>query len=351
MTMQSSTHWQGYCGSYDVHIDDRGSYYEMHYSASGYGTGFSLTKGATGPVGTYNSSCYGTPQSAVTTLVVVDITPPTVTSFVIPPTSTSTTVSISTFTATDNIAVTGYLLTESSSTPLVGDSGWTGTAPTTYTFSSAGSKTLYAWAKDAAGNISVSANASVTITLADVIPPDVTFNLPETASSLTVNITTFTATDNVGVVGYNVNETATPPTQGSGDWSVTPPTSYTFGAEGLQTLYAFAIDAAGNPSVVSMDSVTITLPLTWSSSGFSDWNSAVSYCANLAPSGTWRLPTKEELEAAFASRPGDFMTFTTYWSGTEYDVNSAWYAWNITGQPTTFGYQPKVNSSMYHCVQ
>jgi len=48
---------------------------------------------------------------------------------------------------------------------LAGDSDWSLSAPTTYTFTTAGSKTLYAWAKDEAGNVSTSLNDSVVITL------------------------------------------------------------------------------------------------------------------------------------------------------------------------------------------
>jgi len=94
-----------------------------------------------------------------------DTTPPQVTAFAIPGTAASLTVPISTFTATDNVGVTGYALSESNSAP---GSGWAGSAPTSYTFATAGSKTLYAWAKDVVGNVSPSRNASVTITL----PPD-----------------------------------------------------------------------------------------------------------------------------------------------------------------------------------
>ena len=90
---------------------------------------------------------------------------PTITSFTIPSTATSLTVSISTFTATDNVGVTGYMATTTSSAPSASDSTWQGSAPTSYTFSSAGAKTLYAWVKDAAGNVSVSTSAPVTITL------------------------------------------------------------------------------------------------------------------------------------------------------------------------------------------
>jgi len=105
----------------------------------------------------------GDPSSTPTTPS--DTTPPTVTGFTIPSTSTSLTVPITTFTATDNVAATGYLVTETASTPSSTAAGWSPIVPGSYTAASQGSKTLYAWAKDAAGNISASRSASVTITL------------------------------------------------------------------------------------------------------------------------------------------------------------------------------------------
>ena len=42
--------------------------------------------------------------------------------------------------------------------------GWSPSSPGTYRFTTAGSKTLYAWVKDASGNVSTSRRASVTIT-------------------------------------------------------------------------------------------------------------------------------------------------------------------------------------------
>ena len=93
-----------------------------------------------------------------------DATLPTVTNFVIPSTSTSLTVAITTFTATDNVEVTGYMVNESSTKPSASATGWSGSVPTSYTCSSSGAKTLYAWAKDTAGNVSASRSDSVTIT-------------------------------------------------------------------------------------------------------------------------------------------------------------------------------------------
>ena len=190
-------------------------------------------------------------------VTVTDTTSPTVTSLSIPSTSSSLTVPINSFVATDDYLVTGYLLTESSSAPLASDGGWSGTAPTSYTFSSQGSKTLYAWAKDAAGNVSTSMNGSVAV---DTSAPTITaFTIPSTASSLTVSISSFTATDTVGVTGYLLTESSSAPLASDGGWSGTAPTSYMFGTEGSKTLYAWAKDAMGNVSSSLSASTNITL--------------------------------------------------------------------------------------------
>ena len=190
-----------------------------------------------------------------------DATPPVVADFIIPSTAETLTVPITSFIATDNVGVTGYMVTETSTAPLSTAPGWSATAPTAHTFATEGSKTLYAWAKDAAGNVSVSLSASVDITLADATPPEVTeFIIPSTATMLTVSITSFIATDNMGVTGYMVTETSTAPLSTAPGWSATAPTSYTFGTEGSKTLYAWAKDAAGNVSAGVSASVVITLP-------------------------------------------------------------------------------------------
>jgi hypothetical protein len=96
--------------------------------------------------------------------LVSDATLPTVDAFTLPTlTQNSLTIPVSSFTASDDIGVTGYMLTESSTPPAAGDSGWSSSAPTEYTFSNDGDKILYAWAKDAAGNVSTGLNASVSV--------------------------------------------------------------------------------------------------------------------------------------------------------------------------------------------
>ena len=107
----------------------------------------------------------------VFTATTKDTTPPTVTAFTVPVTASTLTVGITTLTATDDVAVTGYLVNESAAAPSATAAGWSAAAPSSYTFATAGTKTLYAWAKDAAGNVSRSMSASVVVTLASVPEP------------------------------------------------------------------------------------------------------------------------------------------------------------------------------------
>jgi len=202
-------------------------------------------------------------QSANVAITLPDTTPPTVTSFSIPSTSTSLTIPITSFTATDNVGVSSYLVTDTSATPSATASGWNASAPTSYAFTSAGTKTLYAWAKDAAGNISASRSASVTVTLpSDNVPPDITsFSMPSTSSSLTVRITAFTATDNVGVTSYLIKARPATPSVSSAKWRATAPKRRKFSTGGIKTLYAWAKDAAGNISARGSATVNITLPI------------------------------------------------------------------------------------------
>jgi hypothetical protein len=160
------------------------------------------------------------------------------------------------------VGVTGYLLTESSTKPAASAAGWTASSPSSYAFGSAGAKTLYAWAKDAAGNVSNSKSASTTITVppaTDTIPPTITsFTLPPTSASLTVAITSFSASDNAAVAGYLVTESSTKPGSDGAGWKSSAPASYTFGTAGAKVLYGWAKDAAGNVSNAKSAQTTIT---------------------------------------------------------------------------------------------
>ncbi|HBI16634.1 MAG TPA: hypothetical protein DDY52_00525 [Candidatus Moranbacteria bacterium] len=191
----------------------------------------------------------------------IDVTAPIISNLTIPSTATTLVVPITTFNATDNVAVAGYLLTESATTPSDGASGWSVNAPSNYTFSSDGIKTLYAWAKDADGNVSESLNASITVTLADTTSPLVTtFNISSVIyETLIIPIVTFTATDIIGVTGYMVTESSFAPSAGASEWSSNAPINYTCSSAGEKTLYAWAKDAEGNISDNLSDNVTIII--------------------------------------------------------------------------------------------
>lgn len=130
---------------------------------------------------------------------------PTVTNFEIPETSASLTVPITTFTAIDGIAVTGFYVSESDLTPNMDDSSWISSAPVAYVFASSGSKTLYAWVKDALGNVSSNPRSdSVDIVLDDVTAPVLSNGLPVgTLGSDTNSVTLSLVTDESAVCRFS----------------------------------------------------------------------------------------------------------------------------------------------------
>ena len=98
----------------------------------------------------------------VAAFTATDIDPPVFTTFALPTTSSTLTVQV-TIDAKDNAGVTGYFLSENGATPGIGAPGWSATLPTTFTFAGRGPRTLFAWVRDAAGNLSARSSADVTI--------------------------------------------------------------------------------------------------------------------------------------------------------------------------------------------
>ena len=194
----------------------------------------------------------------------VDTTPPAVTAFSTPSNFNSLTVPITVLSASDNLAVTGYLVTPFPALPALTVSGWSATPPVNYTFGSAGSKTIYAWARDAAGNVSASWSAAVSV---DTTPPSVTaFSMPPTNNGLTVPVI-LSATDNLAVTGFLISESSLAPSASAGGWISTPPISFKLSAVGSHTLYAFAKDLAGNVSAPVSATVSVTFTVTVQNGG------------------------------------------------------------------------------------
>jgi hypothetical protein len=185
---------------------------------------------------------------------VVDITPPEITLFT-PATITPTaqvTIPIN-LTGTDDIGITRWMITTDATQPLPGGPGWSATQPTTYTFTSGyGIYDLYAWARDAAGNVSIAAVAShLTVAYEDTAAPNITsFFTGTNPTDNPVIPLTITDNDNVGITGWMIIiDDPNPPAAASPGWSASRPASYTISTGyGTYELYVWAKDLAGNVS-------------------------------------------------------------------------------------------------------
>lgn len=104
----------------------------------------------------FNGTGFGGSDIGAFDVSAADSTAPTVTAFTIntPNITGSTVFTINSFTASDNVGVTHYMVTTSSTPPLANDAGWLSSAPGTHNVQSYGNYTLYPWVKDAAGNVS-----------------------------------------------------------------------------------------------------------------------------------------------------------------------------------------------------
>ena len=161
--------------------------------------------------------------------------------------------------------VTGYYLSEDSTamsgvtTPTFTSVSSTQIYSATVSFTLSegeGSKTVYVWYKDAAGNISSPASDSIILDIS--IPASAQVQVNDGSGSISTSQVeiTISATDNYGIIGYRVSENSETPE--SMDYFnildapvVSLNKSYTFNltySGGTKTLYAWFIDEAGNIS-------------------------------------------------------------------------------------------------------
>jgi hypothetical protein len=190
----------------------------------------------------------------------LDVVAPTVSTFTVTSPSSSLNVPVTAFTATDNIGVTGYLITTTNlPKPGAGDPGWSGTG--TFTAASDGTYTLYPWAKDAAGNVSAEFATPRTVTV-DTTPPSVTVNQAagqvDPANSSPVNFTvvfseSVTGFNNADVtIGGTAGGTKTAVVTGSGaTYNVAVSGMTTSGTVTVGVIAGAAADPAGNASTAS----------------------------------------------------------------------------------------------------
>ena len=184
-----------------------------------------------------------------------DGTAPTITSFLVNSSSNSLDIPINAFTASDNIGVTGYLITTSSTAPAPGAAGWSGAAPATYTVASVGSYTLYPWAKDATGNVSAVFGSPASVSI-DMTSPTVG-SIVRVGEALTnASSVDFTVTFSEAVTAIDVNDFATIETDTLTGTSVTE-------VSGSGTTYTITVDTgsgAGTLWLEMPDTATITDP-------------------------------------------------------------------------------------------
>jgi len=164
--------------------------------------------------------------------------------------------------ATDNVGVTGYYVSSSSTKPSLSDSGWKSVASTTnYTGTASytlingdGSKTLYVWYKDNSGNISDSSSDDIVL---DATDPIVTITIPTTNSSYTTTNSTIDlggsasdSTSGVSAVTWNNDKGGSGIASGITGWSI----SNISLASGDNLITVTASDNAGN---TGEDTITV----------------------------------------------------------------------------------------------
>ncbi len=275
-------------------------------------------------------------ETIITLLIDVDAPAAPIISLisVTPTNSTSAQLIVATCSDVDKI-----LIKESSASPSKTDQNWqsctTSLSGILHTISLGdGVKTLYAFAKDAAGNISSVSN-SVSATLDQTSPtvPNLT-NYPYDAFNS--NSLQFTVANCTGISGLLLSESTSTPTLSNSSWQacstsnggITHTLSST--VEGDYTLYAWAKDSAGNISAVK----NITLSVDSSAPGLS----SIKINDDDVYTGTSFVSLKVGAADNYNSIKVHFVeaNATTGDCASEYSVNNEWYSWTSATQEFSF---------------
>ncbi len=170
-------------------------------------------------------------------------------------------------TATDNVGVTGYYLSQTASTPSASASGWTPVSSTTsysggvsYILNSGdGGKTVYVWYKDVAGNVSGAASDDITL---DTAAPAVTITSPTSGDTYTTTSNTISlggsasdATSGVNTVTWSSNKGGSGTANGTASWTISTISL----SAGDNVITVKATDNAGNTATDAI-TVTYTIP-------------------------------------------------------------------------------------------
>lgn len=172
-----------------------------------------------------------------------------------------------TLSATDNVGVTDYYLSANATVPSASDTGWVSVVSTAnynarvpFTLNSGdGSKTVYVWYKDAAGNISTTASDSITL---DTTAPAITITSPTSGSAYTTISSTVdlsgSASDNtsgVSSVTWSNDKGGSGAASGTDKWSISGISL----SAGKNVLTVTVTDGAGNSGTTV---ITVTYDAT-----------------------------------------------------------------------------------------
>ena len=169
-----------------------------------------------------------------------------------------------TLSASDDVGITGYYISTNSSTPSSSSSGWTSISSTTnysasisYTLDDGdGSKTIYVWYEDDAGNISDTYSDSIIL---DTTPPEINITSPTSNDTYSTNISVVSiwgnasdATSGISTVKWENNKGGSGAASGTTSWSISN-IGLLVDAENIITVTT--TDNAGNSA---SDSITVT---------------------------------------------------------------------------------------------
>ncbi|MFO0792852.1 MAG: LamG-like jellyroll fold domain-containing protein, partial [Candidatus Brocadiaceae bacterium] len=166
--------------------------------------------------------------------------------------------------ATDSVGVTGYYLSAASTKPKASATGWKTVSSTinyndnvSYTLSTGnGSKTVYAWCKDAAGNVSNTASDTIIL---DTTTPAIAIITPTSNDTFSMRSNTIRLSGNVSDNGSGVSKITWSNDRG-GNGIITGTASWTTTdinlATGRNIITVTATDGVGN---IGTDTITVNV--------------------------------------------------------------------------------------------
>ncbi len=188
--------------------------------------------------------------------------------------------------ANDNVGITGYFLSESSSQPLLSFPGWILAASSSNinistSFNLSGESTegtytrfVYVWFRDEAGNISDTESDFITLNMLDTTAPystSVIINDGDASTPSAIVTRSLSAFDDFGLTDDFISESPITPNIDDGAWpSLASPTiaynanvAYTLSqTDDTKSIYVWFKDVSGNLSSLASDTITLTLPAT-----------------------------------------------------------------------------------------